>query len=92
MKNYENNIPGSRGVWEVIMEALILGKTVICTNIQGPAEFLAQGYGYLVDNSDEGILKGFQDYKNNNITGLIPFDAEGFNQKALDEFEAMLEA
>ena len=86
MSSYYEGLPMT------IMEALILGKTVICTNIQGPAEFLAQGYGYLVDNSDEGILKGFQDYKNNNITGLIPFDAEGFNQKALDEFEAMLEA
>ena len=80
------------GLPMTIMEALILNKVIVSTNIKGPAEFLEQGYGYLVEDSEEGILKGLQDYNNNNITGLIPFDAEGFNQKALDEFEAMLEA
>ncbi len=80
------------GLPMTIMEALVLGKTIISTKISGPAEFLSQGYGYLVEDSQEGLLKGLYDYKNNNITELIPFDAEGFNNKALEEFETMLEA
>lgn len=80
------------GLPMTIMEALILDKPIISTEIDGLSDFLRQGYGYLVENSQEGLLKGFYDYKNNNITELIPFDAEAFNNKALKEFEEMLEA
>ena len=44
----------------VIMEALILDKPVISTNITGPKEFLEQGYGYLVDDSVEGLIDGMK--------------------------------
>ena len=44
-----------------IMEALILDKPVICTNIDGPRKFLEQGYGYIVDNSVAGLFKGMKD-------------------------------
>ncbi len=80
------------GLPMTIMEALILDKPIISTEIDGLSDFLRQGYGHLVENSQEGLVKGFYDYKNNNITELIPFDAEAFNNKALKEFEDMLEA
>lgn len=80
------------GLPMTIMEALILDKPIISTEISGLSDFLRQGYGHLVENSQEGLLRGFYDYKNNNMTGLISFDAESFNDKALEEFEAMLKA
>ena len=78
------------GLPMAIMEALILGTPVISTNIPGPSEFLSQGYGLLVDNSTEGILEGFIKYKNGEIDRLAKFDAGRFNEKAVEEFEAML--
>lgn len=80
------------GLPMTIMEALILNKPIISTEITGLSDFLRQGYGYLVENSQEGLLKGFYDYKDNKITGLVPFDAEAFNNDALQEFEDMLKA
>ena len=69
-----------------IIEALILDKPVISTSITGPKEFLEQGYGYLVDDSEQGLIDGFKAYHNNEITGLTKFDAKQFNQNAMQEF------
>ena len=68
-----------------IMEALILDKPVICTNIDGPRKFLEQGYGYIVDNSVAGLVKGMKDAFDGEIK-LKKFDADEFNEKALQEF------
>lgn len=78
------------GLPMTIMEALILSKKVISTSIPGPKEFLEEGYGYLVDNSEDGILNGMNDDKDNKLTNLKKFDAEEFNEKALKEFEELL--
>lgn len=75
------------GLPMTIMEALILEKKVISTKIPGPKEFLGQGYGYLVENSEEGILKGMRDYKEGKLESVKKFDAEKFNEDALKEFE-----
>ena len=80
------------GLPMTIMEALVLGKTIVITNISGPSEFLGQGYGYLVEDSQQGLYKGLCDFKNDAITGLVPFNAQEFNNKALEEFEYMLNA
>ncbi len=75
------------GLPMTIMEALILDKKVISTDIEGPREFLSQGYGYLVENSETGLVEGFNDFKNGKLENLKKFDATEFNQKALAEFE-----
>lgn len=75
------------GLPMVIMEALILNKPVISTNITGPKEFLEQGYGYLVDDSVEGLVLGMQKYKDTGLNWLTKFDYLDFNRKALSEFE-----
>lgn len=78
------------GLPMTIMEALILNKKIISTDITGPKEFLEQGYGYLVDCSVDGLLQGFNDYKDGKIKDLKAFDAEEFNEVAIREFyEAM---
>lgn len=73
-----------------IMEALILGKPVVSTAISGPKEFLEQGYGYLVEDSEEGVYKGLCALKEGRLQSLKPFDAESFNKRALEEFLALL--
>lgn len=78
------------GLPMTIMEALILDKMIISTNIPGPSEFLSQGYGYLVENSKEGLLKGMYDFKNGKIPEPKKFDAKAFNDNAIKEFYALL--
>ncbi len=68
-----------------IMEALILEKPVICTNIDGPRAFLEQGYGYLVDDSQEGLTHGMIDAYHDKIH-LKKFDSYAFNEQAIKEF------
>ena len=73
-----------------IMEALILEKPVVSTNITGPSEFLGQGYGTLVENSEKGILKGMEDFTNGKIKNTKKFDAYEFNKNALNEFNKLI--
>lgn len=79
------------GLPVTIMEALVLGKTVISTDIVGPRAFLQQGYGHLVEESVDAIAEGMCKF----IEGTLPpakyFDAEKFNQNAITEFEAIFE-
>lgn len=79
------------GLPMTIMEALILDKKVISTDIPGPSEFLKNGYGYLVEDSEDGILKGLQEFKSTGLNSLTKFDAEAFNENALSEFEAIFD-
>ena len=79
------------GLPMTIMEALILNKPVISTNIPSVRKFLGEGYGFLVDNSEEGILQGLLDYKSGKLNNLKKFDAEKFNEQALQEFYDIIE-
>ena len=74
-----------------IMEALILHKPVVSTAITGPKEFLERGYGYLVEDSEEGLYRGMCAYKQGLLDSLKPFDAEKFNEQALREFKELIE-
>ena len=70
-----------------IMEALILGKPVVSTDIPGPAEFLREtGCGLLVGDSTDGVLDGMNACFDGRLDALKPFDAQAFNQKAMKEF------
>lgn len=79
------------GLPVTIMEALVLGKTVISTDIVGPRAFLSKGYGHLVEESAEAISDGMCQF----IEGTLPetkfFDAQEFNDNAIKEFEAVFE-
>lgn len=79
------------GLPMTIMEALILDKKVICTSITGPKEFLSNGYGYLVEDSEDGLLEGMKEYADNGLENLVKFDAEEFNRKAVIEYERIIE-
>lgn len=77
------------GLPMTIIEALILDVPVVSTNITGPKEFLENGYGCLVDDSEQGIIDGLKAFKNGSISDLIKFDVEKFNSNALQEFNAL---
>ena len=74
-----------------IMEALILGIPVISTDIEGPADFLRQGYGTLVENTEAGIERGMRAFAQGGMRAEKTFDPEAFNRQALAEFEALFE-
>lgn len=74
------------GLPMTIIEALILDVPVVSTDITGPKEFLEKGYGYLVEDSENGIIDGLKAFKNGSISDLAKFDVEKFNSDALNEF------
>ena len=78
------------GLPMTIMEALILDKPVVSTNITGPKEFLKNGYGYLVEDSEKGILEGMQQFTKGSLKTLKKFNAIEFNKKALQEFKYLI--
>ena len=79
------------GLPMTIMEALILGKPVVSTDIPGPSEFLrGSGCGLLVEDSTEGVLDGLNAYYDGRLDTLKPFDAQAFNDKAMKEFYELI--
>ncbi len=72
----------------VVLEALILDRPVISTDVVGPRSVLEDGYGLLVDNSVDGLVDGFRKF----FTGQIPhrkLDYELYQKEALDKFAAV---
>lgn len=79
------------GLPMTIMEALILDKPVVSTDIPGPSEFLkSNGCGLVVGNSEEGILDGLCAYADGRLNSLKKFDAEAFNRNAIEEFYELI--
>ena len=67
-------------------EAMILKKTIINTDIAGNRSVLEGRSGYLVENSEDGLVQGMLSfletkYKNNDM-----FVYEEYNQNALKMF------
>lgn len=74
-----------------IMEALVLDVPVICTDITGPAEFLRQGWGNIIENSENGIYNGIVAFHKGELPPCKKFDADDFNRNALSEMNKVLE-
>lgn len=75
------------GLPMAIMEAMILKKKIICTNIPGPREFLNEkNYAYLVETNIDSIYKGMIKFKEDGLKECNVFDAEEFNEMAIEEF------
>ena len=53
-------------------------------------EFLKNGYGYLVQDSEKGILDGMQQFTKGSLKTLKKFNAIEFNKKALQEFKYLI--
>lgn len=70
----------------VVLEALILGKPVISTDVVGPRSVLENGHGLLVDNSIQGLIAGMEDYLGNRLPSP-KFDYEEYQRDAVEKFQ-----
>ena len=75
----------------VLLEAMIMNKYCISTDIDGPRSFLTKDYGELVENSEDGLAQGMIRYIKNRPVPKV-FFAEQYNDNAKKEFYDMLEA
>jgi CDP-glycerol glycerophosphotransferase len=75
----------------VLLEALILGKTVIATDISGPRSVLSSGEGLLVENSQEGISHGLRLFLEGRIK-VSPFDVKEYQRRAIASFDSVFTA
>ena len=73
----------------VILEADTLGVPVIATDIYG-TQWVKDYGGHLVDNSQEGILKGMHEFMDGNVS-TMDMDYEEFNRNAVNEFYSIID-
>ena len=73
----------------VILEADTLGVPVIATDIYG-TQWVKDYGGHLVDNSQEGILKGMYEFMDGNVS-TMDMDYEEFNRNAVNEFYSIID-
>ncbi|EJS09096.1 hypothetical protein IKM_00271 [Bacillus mycoides] len=69
----------------VLLEALILGKPIIATDIAGSRSILEKGYGDLVENNITGLVIGMQKFILSK-TSFKEFDFQKYNGHALEMF------
>ena len=91
VKKCDGFILGSyyEGFGLVLVEADILGLPVVSTDIVGPRIFMNNNNGTLVENTDEGVEKGFRLL----LEGKVPMlttDYKKYNENAVNEFLALL--
>ena len=68
----------------VTMEADALKVPIIQTDIKG-AQMLRDYDGHIVENSEEGLLKGMHDFMDGKVCAMN-IDFEEYNKKAVEEF------
>ncbi|TSB48377.1 glycosyltransferase [Alkalicoccobacillus porphyridii] len=69
----------------VLMEAMVLDKPVIGTNVTGVRSVLEGGYGHLVGNSVEELSIGMLSFVKNGLNRK-KFDYDKYNKEALEMF------
>lgn len=70
----------------VLLEALILGKPVITTDIPGPRSVVDGGFGMIVENSVDGLVDGMSAFLNGGAVQERSFDYRGYHDEAMDMF------
>jgi glycosyltransferase involved in cell wall biosynthesis len=90
----------AEGFGIALVEAMSAGLICVATNVSGPPEFIADGEnGFLVEESDQGVLEGLTRAVNLNAreteamqsrarsTAVERFDLQGAIQRALEAFQ-----
>ncbi len=92
VKNCDGFILASHyeGFGLVLAEADILGLPVISTDIVGPRTFMNKNNGTLVENTAEGVEKGFRLLIEGNVP-MLTTDYKKYNENAVSEFMALLQ-
>lgn len=73
----------------VLAEADILGLPVISTDIVGPRTFMNKNNGTLVENTIDGVEKGFRLLLNKDVP-MLTTDYKKYNEDAVQEFMNLL--
>lgn len=73
----------------VIVEADVLGVPAVSTDITGPRIFMKNNNGVLVENSAEGVEKGFRMLIDGQVPLLTANYAE-YNKQAIEEFKKII--
>lgn len=68
-----------------LVEADILGLTCFSVDIEGPKKFILSNNGNIVENSENGIYKGMNDYVEGKLNKMN-VDYEKYNKNAINEF------
>ena len=76
------------GLGLVLLEADCLGVPTIATKIVGPTRLCKGFNGYLIENSEAGILKGMYDYVDGKVS-TMQIDYTDYNKRAVAEFESL---
>ena len=79
--------PDIEGQGIVILEALVLEKTVISTDIPGPHSTLKDGQGILVPPDAEALAKAMIDYIESGDSKPEPFDTAEYVRNAMCMYE-----
>lgn len=84
-------LPSTREGWPVtIMEADSLQIPIIASNIEG-LKWLKDFDGYLIENTEEGILQGMYDFIDGKVNQSLSINYENHNQDAINEFLKLLD-
>lgn len=68
-----------------LVEAMLLGKPVVATDIPGPRSLLSDGKGNLVKNNEQGVLEGLLMLTEGSVE-VVPFEPAIYKQNAMDAF------
>lgn len=72
-----------------LLEALVLGKAIVATDIPGNVSVLENHGGLIVENSQEGLIQGMRDYIGNKIITKC-FNVKEYNKQIFDKFSQFL--
>ena len=66
----------------VFVESMILGKTIITTDVSDSMQDVKDKFGIVVDRSEEGVYQGMKEYLDKGFN-IQKFDAEKYNEEIL---------
>lgn len=76
------------GLGLVLLEADALKIPCVSTDIDGPRLLIKKHNGYLVENTEEGLLEGMYAFERGEVR-CLNVDYEAYNRQCLEEFEAL---